>query len=378
MAKGFKNIVTVISRADTNSPNYDDLKAEIMNKENEISTLKAAENLLMQSHDTKEKTINKLNAKIQGLETNLRNFERNTHNQTELENKINESVVNLKTDCSSTYLKLDNANSIIEHMKANAESKQTIVDITSKQMKLLSEKIDTVEKHISLAAHKRDDLITVHEPDNVNHNLVFAATMHQQPSVAIFHDSLCKKINETILNKEKVTTSKIWAPTFDDMDKGIDELEQHDAIVLQALTRSLDNLSAEEIVTETNNLVEKCLSKTDKVIISSIITRDDDNDINIKAELVNANLKYKIIKNPRVLICDNTNLRDRKFRIRDRVHLSDHGTSVFANNLKFKIAEALNVTVVKKRRNDGRWNNSGWNNNAGYMKDRNNVRDHWY
>ena len=119
-------------------------------------------------------------------------------------------------------------------------------------------------------------------------------------------------------------------------------------VVVQSLTRALDNISTEDILKQTSDTIELCLNKADKVVISLIISRDDDPLVDAKADLVNANLKFKYLNNPKVIICNNDNLRDKKFKTSDGIHLNDHGTSVFASNLKYKIAEALDITVVKK------------------------------
>ena len=47
----------------------------------------------------------------------------------------------------------------------------------------------------------------------------------------------------------------------------------------------------------------------------------------------------------------NQNLYDSKFRSDDGIHLTPHGTSVFATNLKHTIAKALNISVIKKEEN---------------------------
>ena len=44
----------------------------------------------------------------------------------------------------------------------------------------------------------------------------------------------------------------------------------------------------------------------------------------------------------------NDNLRDKKFRC-DNVHLTDRGVSRLANNLKYKFAAALDITVSAKK-----------------------------
>ena len=195
----------------------------------------------------------------------------------------------------------------------------------------------------------------------------------EQPNVVLFHDSLCKKINPTILSKEKVTTKKIWAPTLADIQKEITQTSKCDAVVIQSITRTLSNTSVEDIINQTTDTVEMCLLKADKVVISSIISRDDDPIVSAKAELVNAILKFKFLNNPKVLICNNDNLRDRKFRRGDGIHLTDHGISVFANNLKYKIAEALDIAVVKKIRNK-----SGYSRYTGYQRDQRDDRSNFY
>ena len=65
---------------------------------------------------------------------------------------------------------------------------------------------------------------------------------------------------------------------------------------------------------------------------------------------MNANLKYKYYNNSKVSICNNDNLYDRKYRAQDGLHLTPIGTSRFASNLKYKIAESLGITVEKKKR----------------------------
>ena len=55
--------------------------------------------------------------------------------------------------------------------------------------------------------------------------------------------------------------------------------------------------------------------------------------------------------NPDVQVCPHDNLRERKYKqSRDFLHLTVAGTSRLANNLKFAIAESLDIEVVKKRK----------------------------
>ena len=60
-------------------------------------------------------------------------------------------------------------------------------------------------------------------------------------------------------------------------------------------------------------------------------------------------------------LCDNANLNDEKFRWENGIHLTKHGISVLATNLKYKIAEVLNVKVVEKdKRKHYNYRDEGW------------------
>ena len=201
--------------------------------------------------------------------------------------------------------------------------------------------------------------------------------LNDRPNVILFHDSLCNKINDTMMKNENVSITKIWSPTLGETQENLDEIDHADRIVIQGLTREVGDMTAEEFTSLTFSTVDKCLSKADKVIVSLIVDREDDLEIQAKAEAVNAMIKLNYMNDSNVLVCNHNNLRDRKYRQRrDNLHLTDPGTSRLANNLKYKIAESLNIEVVKKRKIDsGRYgdrdnyervdNTNGryWNNN---------------
>ena len=108
-------------------------------------------------------------------------------------------------------------------------------------------------------------------------------------------------------------------------------------------------------------VINKALMISKNIVISTIVAREDTHDIKYKIDSITANMKYKYRDNERIFICDNTNLNDEKFRREGGIHLTQHGTSLLATNLKYKIAEALNVKVVKKNRNIAYdYGNEGW------------------
>ena len=90
---------------------------------------------------------------------------------------------------------------------------------------------------------------------------------------------------------------------------------------------------------------------------SLIVDREDDYMVRAKADLANAIIKVKYLENHKVFVCHHNNLRDKRYRKNDQLHLNEFGTSRLANNLKYKIAESLDISVVKKQRiADNRYN----------------------
>ena len=59
-------------------------------------------------------------------------------------------------------------------------------------------------------------------------------------------------------------------------------------------------MNTDNILDLASQTVDKCLQKSRKVVISSIIHREDENTLGVKAEIVNANLKYRDLNNPNV------------------------------------------------------------------------------
>ena len=87
------------------------------------------------------------------------------------------------------------------------------------------------------------------------------------------------------------------------------------------------------------------------MIVSLVVPRYDKKDIEAKVDLANANIKFKYLNNSNFLICSHNNLDDKKYRKHDKLHLNEFGTSRYANNFKYKIAESLGVTIEKRSQN---------------------------
>ena len=176
----------------------------------------------------------------------------------------------------------------------------------------------------------------------------------QTPKVILMHDSMCGKINNTLLSKEMVSVEKVWAPTLPDVLNTIENMVDNvDAIAIHSMTNDLKERNVDEITDLAEQVIEHALQKANKVVITTIVNRDDDPLLNSKASAVNGNIKFKFINKPNVFLCVNDNLSDTKFRA-DKIHLTDPGPSRLANNIKYKVAEALDISVKKKAKFDSR------------------------
>ena len=167
--------------------------------------------------------------------------------------------------------------------------------------------------------------------------------------VVILHDSLCRNVNDTLLSKEEISVKKIWAPDIERMEDVLDEVNSK-VIVLEAFTRDLDKMETEEMNQKIVGLVSKAASRADKVVLNTIIRREDIEDIDLKADVVNAFIKLKYKRDENVIVCDNHKLHDSRLRREDKLHLNDDGVTIFATNLKYAIAKASGVQVVQKER----------------------------
>ena len=92
----------------------------------------------------------------------------------------------------------------------------------------------------------------------------------------------------------------------------------------------------------------KCLTKCKKVVLSLIVERDDSERARDRAKSANDFLRTKYKRHESVLVCHHDNIRDPRFRKHDKLNLNEAGTSRLASNLKYKIAQSLNITVEKK------------------------------
>ncbi len=185
--------------------------------------------------------------------------------------------------------------------------------------------------------------------------------------VVILHDSMCKRINPTLLSREKVKVKKVWAPDMNKMEEALERVDSN-VVVLEAWTRDLERMDVNDINQRIIDIVSKALTKAEKVVITTIINRTDVKDIGLKVNAVNSFIKLKYMRHESVVVCDNYKLDDNKFRVRDNLHLNDDGVPIFASNLKYAIAKAAGVRVIQKRQH-------GYNYDQGYERNNQHRRD---
>ena len=331
------------------------LEEKLLHAEKEVFSLRASERLLFESDNAKDNNVSSL---THDKEKHIKLLNEMNQRVQDLQGKINQygdiELINQELGRENNVLK-DRLNAL-RNLDEVILSKEELINATKEQLKEEHARSKIMESNLTAALNNvsRQNTQEVHHVNNLvaDENQVSEGTP-KSPNVVLFHDSLCKHINNTILRNEGVTTTKIWAPTLKEIQEKADDMEHTDVIVIQALTREISkDCDTEDVVDAVTQTVNKCLLKSDKVVVSSIINREDDDILGVKAEMVNANVKYRYINNPNVLVCNNDNLHNRKYRTEDKLHLSEHGTSLFATNLKYKISEALDITVAKKRRTD--------------------------
>ena len=371
------------------------LKEKADSQASELQALKASETLLLESLREKDKlvtnlmndkdkhlkSINELNSDNQSLRSQSGRYANIESERLSLENmvaglkdenkRLNAVLSDLKSSCSSRENNLD-----LQCQKQQTEirSKQDIINVMDAAMNKLQENLSEALKRDSAPL---PSVSVTPSPTTVASNITTTSRDSSTrdngspvtPNVVLFHDSICNNINTTMMNRENVTITKKWGPTLRDIQEQVVDINfcHADRIVLQCLTREVGDMSTEDFTELTFDTVEKCLTKADKVIVSLIVDREDNYETRAKAEAANAMIKLKYVDNLKVLVCHHDNLRGRKFKARDMLHLTDPGTSRLANNLKFKIAESLGIQVVKKKENEDGSRYDRYNESRGYV-----------
>ena len=344
----------------------EELKMNAENAKKESESYRHSYELMVENVNEYEKKTKRLS---ESNERHLQNLNEKNRIITDLEIQNNKliHINNANTEQMSkleySEQKIDSLNAKYTEIFGKCEAHHLENEILNQQLIELRNTNERLNENLTFALRDgkqdapRDETIPNAEAANNNNT-----------RVVILHDSLCGKINNTLLSRENVISEKIWAPNLVEMKNKIEGIQNTETIVIQALTRDVGSKSVEEMNNGIQDVVDIALTKAENVVISTITARDDNKEAKVKAELVNANIKYTYMGNEKIFICDNNNLNDKKFRREDGIHLTPHGTAVLATNLKYKIAETLKIKVIKKERKDYErrnydgytYNNSHW------------------
>ena len=312
------------------------LMDSIREKDSEISTLR----------DIKERHItflNERNSEIQTLKHQLQQITDNRRTDlegnslTSLENNVN--VIHSQLKKMETKLMKDENGA-----EATKRSLQQTIEALQSQLKGSEEMRKAMEGQLHSENRSEINSNTRNE----------GGTRNRTSLVTIYHDSLVNDVNNTLMGRTDVTVKKVWAPTLAEIQSKVHEtIDTVDTIVIQALTRDLGNMDTEEFLAKLYDTVEMCLSKAENVLISHVVRRCDSSrtpGIEKKVQFVNASIKVKYMHNVKITLCDHDNLDEHKYRRADQLHLTEIGTSRYANNLKFGIADSLNITIERKKK----------------------------
>ena len=382
--------------------NVDDeeLNQRVKEKEEQMQAMRAAESLLNRSIVEKDKIINTLFTDKQkhiGRIDELHGENQRLSSNLERLLKIEEEKIWFQNELEKTKHEVVRLNEVIGRMQRGKHERENELELQCRSLRTeVNSKQQTLEdlqiafKGLETSIAKvadgksqrqsqpsnRPNAVVTEEDDDISN------TTNPSPKVVIYHDSLCKPINDTIMVREKVEVKKIWAPTLSDIKNDLPkQTEPPSCIVIQALTREVDKKNPADYVSDIISTVEMGLTKTEKIVLCLIVDREDSELARNRVKAVNGLLQVKYMDNPNVFVCEHDNLRDPRNRKSDKLHLNDMGTAKLATNLKYKIAEALGITVVRKKqgnsgprlvRNENKYSNTN-SSRKRYTRDRRNF-----
>ena len=131
----------------------------------------------------------------------------------------------------------------------------------------------------------------------------------------ILHDSLMNRVNDSLLRREGVSASKTWAPDFKSMLQELDKMKPTETVVLQALTRDITKMDVNAFNRKIDQTVAKAKEKAKKIVLPTIVYREDVNQLWRSIDLVNAYIHYTYGDDENVIICDNSKLLTMLFDI---------------------------------------------------------------
>ena len=368
-------------------PNSVDTSAVEKRLQRELLASQSSEALLNEAIDEKNKTIqnllaektkhidkiDRLHAEKQRLACAAQRLEMIEDTKISLENELEKKKMEeSRLNEVITSLEKGQCERIVE-LQTKCQTLQTQLESKQEDIGKLQASFTRLEDVINKLPVRKQQL---HPPkDNVlakdNYETVAPTS---SPKIVLFHDSLCKNINDTMMSREKVDMEKVWAPTLPQTRSEIENLTYTpDCVVIQALTRDVVLKDPMEYVDEIVSTVDLCLTKSEKVVLSLIVDREDCQIARNRLKAVNGLLQVKFMDHPNVTVCEHDKLRDPRNRY-DKLHLNEMGTAKLASNLKHSIAKSIGIKVIRKQTT----NNNKREHNRRYRQRRNEGHDERY
>ena len=315
------------------TPLMDDIEKEHVQK---IKAPQAEVDLLNGEIDGKDKSIQALPVENKTLRKEIAQRDQVFRNQEEKMQKMN-TELNLLKDKSKRYVETT------DEIKEKSLQLHRENEILRLSINHLREEATTMKKNLefaqSLALQAQKALITTSKEttEKVDETSVI-------DECVIIGDSLVKHLNtDWLLVKEGVAVKYRKASKIEDVQNALDGItSQSRCIVLHVGTNNLQSTPTDEIVDALVKSADQAKTISQKVIVSTITPRYDNASLNIKAQLINATLQDKLAKKQGISINDNSNLNVRpnytgKFYSDDKLHLSEQGNKIFAQNVKMAI-----------------------------------------
>ena len=246
----------VLDKSITNNENIShksecpDTEQKFKERGKEINTLRSSELLLLtlikekdnsiselrSSKDKNMKTINENNSSIQLLRQQVdkyKDMEMKLNEQHRVIDRLNDTVSDLQSKSSERELLLDKQCVTQQH---DIRSKQELINILSSQLKEEHDARKTLEGNLSDSLLRSSTFKQVQAENSEAVRPTLTPNKDDKThKVIIFHDSLCKNINESLMGREDVTVSQVWAPTLRDSQAKVGEVDKVDTIVIQGV-----------------------------------------------------------------------------------------------------------------------------------------------
>ena len=162
---------------------------------------------------------------------------------------------------------------------------------------------------------------------------------------------------------------------MEETETTVSELEfttKPDAFVLHSVTNDIKTHSPQDCVDKMEDIIQVLKGKFDstKIIISLPTPRLDNSTVNNKSFQLSAMLKENFQNDEAIYMCDNSNLAYKGEALKryvgdDGVHLTTHGVSLFASNIRDTIDEVLDLPkrITLSKRNNSNYMYRGEVNN---------------